>query len=193
MGHDINYKDPVIVEAIGGVGEKLKIALEIGCYENIGIDLVAECANKLLCKGAIPLGFLDYIACGKLDVPIAAQFVKGISEACRDINCALLGGETAEMPALYEPGTYDLAGYCMGILENGSELPRLDDIGVGDFVVGFPSTGLNNSGYNELYNIIKHHKINLKDKAPFSSSKLSYGKFKLTQLESFIIKNIFFC
>ena len=113
-GQEVTYKDPVLVERTSGVGTKLKIAIQCGIYDNIGVDLVAMCTNEVICSGAQPFAFLDYVACGKLVVPVVAQVIKGIAEGCRGTNSALLGGETAEMPSLFAPGSYDLAGYSIG-------------------------------------------------------------------------------
>lgn len=134
-GDEINYEDPVLVQGADGVGTKLKIAEAMNVWDTIGIDLVAMCVNDVLCNGAEPLAFLDYIACGTLDVPTAALIVKGISLACRESNCALIGGETAEMPSMYSPGKYDLAGYCVGVVEHNDILPKTNDIHIGKFLV----------------------------------------------------------
>jgi phosphoribosylaminoimidazole synthetase len=139
-GSEVNYKDPVLVQGTDGVGTKLKIAEKVNVWDTIGIDLVAMCVNDILCNGAEPVAFLDYIACGQLDVPTAALIVKGISIACRESNCALIGGETAEMPSMYEKGKYDLAGYCVGLVEHEQILPRIKDIHAGDVVIGLPSS-----------------------------------------------------
>lgn len=170
------YKDPVIVERTSGIGAKLKIAIESGVYDTIGTDLVAMCANEVLTTGAQPFAFLDYVACGKLFVPVVAQIVKGIAEGCRATNSALLGGETAEMPSLFSPGSYDLAGYSVGCVEHGSELPRLNEIHEGDLLIGLPSNGLHCAGSDIVYELAKALKLNYSDVAPFSHNKYSYGK-----------------
>lgn len=176
LGNEQSYRDPVLVQGTDGVGTKLKIALALETYDTIGIDLVAMCANDVVCVGAEPLAFLDYIACGKLDIPVAAQIVKGISEACREVNCTLLGGETAEMPTLYKPGKYDLAGYCVGIVENDQILPRVTEICAGDQVIGFPSSGLHSNGFSLVNKLMELNGLSLKDTAPFSSVRLTYGQ-----------------
>lgn len=170
-----SYKDPVIVERASGVGAKLKIAIECGLYDTIGTDLVAMCTNDVLATGAQPFAFLDYVACGKLFVPVVAEIVKGIAEGCRDTNSALLGGETAEMPSLFTPGSYDLAGYSVGCLEHGNELPRSSDVKEGDVIVGLPSNGLHCAGAEVVYELMKGLKLNYNDVAPFSDKKSTYG------------------
>lgn len=175
-GHPTAYKDPVIVERTSGVGAKLKIAIECNVFDTIGTDLVAACVNEVIATGAQPFAFLDYVACGKLVVPAVAQIVKGIAEGCRATNSALLGGETAEMPSLFAPGSYDLAGYSVGCVEFGQELPRLNDINEGDLLIGLPSNGLHCAGIDVVYELTKELKIDLNAVAPFSSNKWSFGK-----------------
>ncbi|CRK93468.1 CLUMA_CG007004, isoform A [Clunio marinus] len=179
-GEEVNYKDPVLVQGTDGVGTKLKIAEAMNIWDTIGIDLVAMCVNDVLCNGAEPLAFLDYIACGRLDVPTAALIVKGISIACRESNCALLGGETAEMPSMYRPGTYDLAGYCVGVVENDLILPKMNDIHVGDIVIALPSSGLHSNGFSLVNKIFESTGFKLSDPAPFSESGKTFGREFLT-------------
>ncbi|QNS41547.1 phosphoribosylformylglycinamidine cyclo-ligase [Chryseobacterium manosquense] len=141
------YQNPVLVSGTDGVGTKLKVALDSKKYDSIGVDCFAMCANDILCHGAKPLFFLDYLACGKLDSDIAAEIVMGMVKACKDNNCALIGGETAEMPGMYQPGDYDVAGFCVGIVEkdqiiDGSKIKR------GDQIIALPSSGFHSNGFS---------------------------------------------
>lgn len=175
-----NMKDPILVQGTDGVGTKLKIAEATGIYNTIGVDLVAMCVNDILCAGAEPFAFLDYIACGRLDVDIAKTIVEGIARACRQTGCALLGGETAEMPAMYEQGKYDLAGFSVGVVEADKQLPRLQDIRAGDLVLGFPSTGVHSNGYSLVQRIFKETGKSFSDVAAFSLTGKTYGEELLT-------------
>lgn len=141
------YKNPVLVSGTDGVGTKLKIAIDSKKFDTIGIDCFAMCANDILCHGAKPLFFLDYLACGKLDSDVAAEIVLGIVNACKDNECALIGGETAEMPGMYNPGDYDVAGFCVGIVEkdqiiDGSKIKN------GDKIIALPSSGFHSNGFS---------------------------------------------
>ena len=141
------YKNPVLVSGNDGVGTKLKIAIDSKKFDTIGIDCFAMCANDILCHGAKPLFFLDYLACGKLDSDVAAEIVLGIVNACKDNECALIGGETAEMPGMYNPGDYDVAGFCVGIVEkdqiiDGSKIKK------GDKIIALPSSGFHSNGFS---------------------------------------------
>lgn len=141
------YKNPVLVSGTDGVGTKLKIAIDTKKFDTIGIDCFAMCANDIVCHGAKPLFFLDYLACGKLDSDVAAEIVVGITEACKDNECALIGGETAEMPGMYQPGDYDVAGFCVGIVEkediiDGSKIKK------GDKIIALPSSGFHSNGFS---------------------------------------------
>src|SRR5688572_23371342 len=141
------YKDPLLVSGTDGVGTKLKTAFATGRHDTIGVDLVAMCVNDVIVTGAEPLFFLDYFASGKLDVETGRAIVAGIADGCRQAGCALLGGETAELPGLYHGSDYDLAGFCVGVAEK-SEIPTGADLVAGDVVLGLPSAGLHSNGHS---------------------------------------------
>ncbi|MEO1541541.1 MAG: phosphoribosylformylglycinamidine cyclo-ligase [Pseudomonadota bacterium] len=161
------YTDPILVAATDGVGTKLRIAIDTGHVEGVGIDLVAMCVNDLICQGAEPLFFLDYFATGKLSVDVAAAVVEGIAEGCARSGCALIGGETAEMPGMYPEGDFDLAGFAVGALERGTALPR--DVGVGDVLLGLGSNGVHSNGYSLVRRVVARSGLDFDAPCPFQA------------------------
>ncbi len=163
------YKAPVMLAATDGVGTKLKLAQAMNKHDTLGIDLVAMCVNDILAQGGEPLIFLDYLACGKLEVDAAYETIQGIVQGCKEANTTLLGGETAEMPGCYRQGEYDLAGFAVGLAERGSLLPK-KDIKAGDIIIGIASSGLHSNGYSIVNKLIAEHRVKLDE--PLGDSTL---------------------
>jgi phosphoribosylaminoimidazole synthetase len=186
------FKDPIFLATTDGVGTKLKIAIESGRHETVGIDLVAMCVNDLSAQGAEPLMFLDYYATGKLNADEAAKVVRGIAEGCRQAGAALAGGETAEMPGMYGKGDYDLAGFAIGAAERGTLLPRVDQMLAGDVIIGVASSGPHSNGYSLIRKVVERSGLAWNAPAPFEHGKaLAEALLEPTRIYARALKPVF--
>ena len=174
------YEDPILVAATDGVGTKLRIAIDTGNVDTVGIDLVAMGVNDLVCQGAEPLFFLDYFATGKLDVDSATRIINGIAQGCEDSGCALIGGETAEMPGMYHDGDFDLAGFAVGAMERGADLPA--GVQVGDVLLGLGSNGVHSNGYSFVRKVVELSGLGWDAASPFSDGTLGEALLAPTRL-----------
>lgn len=174
------YNDPILVAATDGVGTKLRIAIDTGNVDTIGIDLVAMCVNDLVCQGAEPLLFLDYFATGKLDVDQATRIIEGIAAGCEASGCALIGGETAEMPGMYHKGDFDLAGFAVGAMERGTDLPA--GVQAGDVLLGLASDGVHSNGYSFVRKVVELSGLGWDAPCPFAEGTLGAALLAPTRL-----------
>ena len=177
------YTDPILVAATDGVGTKLRFAIDTGIHDTIGIDLVAMSVNDIVAQGAEPLFFLDYFATGRLEPAVGAAVVAGIAAGCRAAGCALIGGETAEMPGIYAGGDYDIAGFAVGACERGAVLPNpANPVAAGDVIVALPSAGLHANGFSLVHHIIAQQRIDTTASAPFANTSLAEALLTPTRI-----------
>lgn len=171
-------KDPILIVGTDGVGTKLKIAQIIGKHDTVGIDLVAMCVNDTLCNGAEPLTFLDYYACGKVQSPTVEHVISGVADGCTQSTSSLVNGKIVKVPQLYHDDEYDLAGFALGVAENGALLPRINELVEGDLVIALPSSGVHSNGFSLVHKVMEIAKVSFHDRAPFSATGKSFGKLQ---------------
>ena len=164
------YKDPILVTSSDGIGTKTILGISQNKLDGLGFDLVGMCLNDIVCHGADPLFFLDYFASSKIEGNSFIKIIKSVSKACKENNCLLIGGETAEMPGVYKKKDFDLAGFCVGAVERKKMLPKLNKIVPNDIIIGLPSSGFHSNGYSLIRKIIKEQHISLHDKPPFETN-----------------------